>query len=591
MIRAVGLAAAFAGALATGCRDDLPPPTRAPEAHPPQAQPSPPESPVDPMSVIGRVVDVLGQPVGGCAVVLHASTRPPTPDVRAVTDAAGRFALRAPTRDAPLVLVAAHPRFPPRVEDAVLGGPSRDVVLASAIGCEVVVTRAGTGEPVPDARVDLEPLLFDPRLDDGSLLRRSARSGRDGRALVYGVGTGTWRVRIEAAGFASSESKHVQPANPDSVPRVDIALREGHRIIGRVVDADGRPVVGAMIAAMPVRRAPPSTARSQEEGRFRLTGLPAGPLVLSAVDDERGKAQTEFVVPGTDTVELKLTPFAPVTGIVVDLPTGRAIAGAHVTIVPLDRPGAAAQTVRTGSDGGFVIAETKRGRYELEVTSNGHVPAREGPVELPGPEPLQLQMQPAEQVAGVVKDASNRPLPNAEIEMVPASYDGSAFASFVLDAGRHGSPIVRRSAPDGSFRTAVPRRSFRLLVRAPGHAVLLSDRMDASAGPLTDLTLQLERGAIVRGTARISEATPAAGAIVCMDPVPDGGRDRVAATTVADAAGRFEFDRLSAGPYQLFYYSPDRDRRGRALARDRIATTIDVVLQDGDSLAFDLLPR
>lgn len=543
-------------------------------------------------TIVGRIVDALGQPVPRCGLTLLAASGPPLPEVRATTGEDGTFALTPPSLDRSFVLVVAHPRFPPRVLGPAVGEDLGDVVLESVLGCEVQVTRVAPGGVVADARVRLEPLLFDPRLPDASLLRRTAQSGADGRAMLYGVRPGTWRLTVEAPGLTTVQRLHVQPAAPDGPPRVPVPMMPGHRLVGRVVDAGGRPVEGARVEAFPERPdTAPAAARTSADGSFRVTGLPEGRVRLRAAVDPDRAAAADASVPASEGIELRLTPLPPVTGTLVDAETGAPIQGAGVVATPLERLGSATIRVRTGPDGRFDLGHPFPGRYELELTSKGHVPVCAGPIDLRDASPLSLAMLPAEEVAGTIVDASGRPLPGAEIEMVPAAFDGSAFAQFALESGPRTPGPVRRSAPDGGFRTTVPRGTFRLLIRARGHAPLLSERLDASGGPVTGTTLRLRRGAVVRGTALQSDGTPASGVVVCIDPLPGGVPDRLAATTAADAEGRFEFGPLSAGPYELFYYSPDRDRTARALARDRVRSGTPVVLRDGEPLRLELTRR
>jgi len=111
-----------------------------------------------------------------------------------------------------------------------------------------------------------------------------------------------------------------------------VELGPGATVEGRVVDSGGEPVVGggvivgeeydggwySSIVAMP-------SARTDEEGRFRITGVAVGPQELNASaprkERTRGKAQRGFNAKAGQTVELELTlnPGLVITGRVVDL--------------------------------------------------------------------------------------------------------------------------------------------------------------------------------------------------------------------------------------------------------------------------------
>ncbi len=96
----------------------------------------------------------------------------------------------------------------------------------------VFVFRADPGENVPVAR---------------------ARTGSDGGYTVEGVPPGSYRVQAVAPGLYADDDDFgrfgaaVTVGEGDRVKGIDLTLRRGGVVTGRVTDADGRPVVNETI--------------------------------------------------------------------------------------------------------------------------------------------------------------------------------------------------------------------------------------------------------------------------------------------------------------------------------------------------------
>src|SRR6185295_7616578 len=91
---------------------------------------------------------------------------------------------------------------------------------------------------------------------------------------------GAQRVVANKPGYARSEPVTAAAGQP-----VEIRLRRGAIISGRVVDQFGDPVAGARIAAQSpasARDNAPSIAvvESDDRGDYRLAGLPAGNVIV-----------------------------------------------------------------------------------------------------------------------------------------------------------------------------------------------------------------------------------------------------------------------------------------------------------------------
>ena len=232
-------------------------------------------------TVRGRVEVAAGAeraPGAGARVSLHADDGDASvADIDGVTDDDGRVEL----------LVVRPGRYQVSVEregalaadhydPIVVAGRDVDGVIWTMTGGGAIrgVVRTATGAPVGGVSVGVEPLgagrgirswAFDDSRDDGSFALR-------------GLATGDYAVRVRA-------DEHRSPEPPPKVAvvagrdtRADVVLEASGAIAGVVVDTAGTPVAGLDIG---INNGPyfrnGRGARSDEDGRFLIGGVPAGP--------------------------------------------------------------------------------------------------------------------------------------------------------------------------------------------------------------------------------------------------------------------------------------------------------------------------
>lgn len=214
-------------------------------------------------------------------------------------------------------LVTADELFARRVS------PKREVTIAGR-----VVDRRMKG--IPEAR-----LLLEQERGQGEV----ARSGTDGRFEIACTAlAGGDRILAVADGFAAT-ARDLPVRVPGFVRLGDLILAPGGSVTGTVLDAGGRPVPGTTVLAYPARAMPESPlsipeaepgvlrARTGDDGRFRLDGIPAGERFLAARTWEgSGVSEVVDVRPGAvPNVPIVLVPdpeaidtSLPIRGIVVD---------------------------------------------------------------------------------------------------------------------------------------------------------------------------------------------------------------------------------------------------------------------------------
>lgn len=301
------------------------------------------------------------------------------------------------------------------VVSVVFGSPAYS--QAPAGGAQIVgrVSDADSKAPIAGARVTLLPntrpspmLLQTPPM---------ATTDENGRFSFEGVAAGQLRVTAQKQGFAFEPSDaQVIEARAGAAITVELFLRRGGAVTGRILDERGEPLSDIRVSAMrqlPARgdrrvvmRGPGSV--TNDLGEFRLAGLSAGEYIVMAA----GQLQSPFMrgaaagsstwaptyYPGTinqaeaqvvslaqgDTVtglEFRLiaAPAFRVSGMAID-EAGKPVPDAMITLVPAtarSQGGFAAPLMgRSNTDGTFVIGGVMAGRYA--VTANRMIRSASG---------------------------------------------------------------------------------------------------------------------------------------------------------------------------------------------------------------------
>lgn len=199
----------------------------------------------------------------------------------------------------------------------------------------------------------------------------------DGTFLVEGVEPGTYAVTVAAVGYRNADVPQVTVANDSDVPAIDVRLEAGRTVRGRVIDANGNGIAGALVMTSPSgtvqsgRDAIP--ASSDVNGTFLVTAPAEGPIDLTAVAAGFPPARAVGLLP-QDGVDVVL--HAPRPGrirvAVIDA-HGLPVPGARVSCraVP-DYLGAGYMsfldaTPPTASDGVTTVSSLAPGAYEVVI--------------------------------------------------------------------------------------------------------------------------------------------------------------------------------------------------------------------------------
>lgn len=397
--------------------------------------------------VRGRVVDGLGEPVAGARVLWNAidieqvDGRPTMASlfVGAMRDFAfprtgpdGTFVAGPFPREAPYQLRVLKSGFeakslewtPSPGAESVDGLREPEaleellVVLGAGGGLSGVVTDASTGEPVPSFTVSVTgriesnpnaPSQFNPFAAGLEV------EDPEGRFRIEAASAGPQTLRVSAEGYLETELE-VALAEGELLGGLEILLRPGARIVGRVVDGDGEAVPGAQVttAALvrdsfammerqrmeiekglavrgrPAQRMPPvgflryavalgllggQQTLAGPDGAFELEGLEPGPHEVLAFhpDFRAGSADAVAEVGAEPTpVVVRLTEGGGVEGKVSDR-FGRPIEDATVIAaspgITVGASGSGAlHQARTSDDGSYALRNMEAGAYILVST-------------------------------------------------------------------------------------------------------------------------------------------------------------------------------------------------------------------------------
>ncbi|HEU4395448.1 MAG TPA: sigma-70 family RNA polymerase sigma factor [Planctomycetota bacterium] len=327
-------------------------------------------------SVEGRVVDGEGSPVAGARVEVR-----PGGQGSVFTAADGTFlATAAPGSDRTVAASASAGRrgvSAPFTLERNRGITGIDVRLQAGVGISGTLRREDGGrlegaelrlvDAVPDPA---DPWNFDSRagaadrvpLDDAGGFRIEGLP--PGKRTLIGVADGCAPTTLVLGDLASGTMRE----------GVELLLRTGAPLEGRVSDPEGGPVPGARVRVFIEDRWRSGkldsrvAAVTDDEGRFRCGPLPleVHRVLVTARGFQDGSVSAS---PGGERVALSLERTLAIGGVVLDADTGRPVAGVTVAAVPSSEAGPywSGPNVSTGADGAFRIEGVTAGSWTVRA--------------------------------------------------------------------------------------------------------------------------------------------------------------------------------------------------------------------------------
>ncbi|RMG16709.1 MAG: carboxypeptidase regulatory-like domain-containing protein, partial [Planctomycetota bacterium] len=301
-----------------------------------------------------------GQPLSGGLVFAFAGER--RLDMTR-SDADGRYRLE----DLPPGAVTLFARsedygLSARGDATVLAGSLAPLDLALDEGPRIEgVLRDRRGEPLAGLRVVARSRI-------GDAVRRSEPTGPDGRYRIERLYPGRYAVEVlrgrrrgPSAALARAEVEA-----PGGVALRDFVVPTPALLAGRLRDERGRPVVGVSVYAIAGQEVR-GQARSDDRGRFRCEGLPAGAYSVFAREGEErvGKATVELREgERREDLEIVVRPPARLRGRVL-LPDGAPAPGLTLRLRGGDAP--VRRRARSDAEGRFELGPLYDGDYVFEA--------------------------------------------------------------------------------------------------------------------------------------------------------------------------------------------------------------------------------
>ncbi|HXH41769.1 MAG TPA: carboxypeptidase-like regulatory domain-containing protein, partial [Thermoanaerobaculia bacterium] len=475
-------------------------------------------------------VSISARRVGGDVVSMPASVRTPQ---RAVTAPNGRFLLRT-AEEGNVQLDAAKTGLPPAHSGIIRVGPGSrpaDIVITVprgvALAGRVITSEA---KPVADAAVT----ATEPGAGAGHDAEEPVRTKADGTFSLR-VREGTYDVLFTASGFAPRMLRAQASA---SSPPLEVTLEPGVAISGRVTRGES-PVDGVDIFTL--NDSPPPPVQTGADGRFRITDLAPGKVMLA------------FKKPA-ELIQTTRTVTAPAADITVELPAGGRIAGRVLDKASgqpvksfdagLTRAGAAlmstpAMRAFTTDDGTFAIDGAPVGSHTLSVTAPGYVMARVPNINVESGksvEGIEVALEAGVRVSGHVTGPDGGPAGGVLVRVDPAaSTRGAAM-----------NPPFTLTDPDGGYvldsldsgpTTLAFSRSGLVTVRK---SVTLS-------GSSAEVDAQLGAGLSIAGVVMLDGGAPVPNAEVRAWSAADASGK----SSQTDEAGTFVIPGAAPGHYEI----------------------------------------
>jgi hypothetical protein len=543
---------------------------------------------------------------------------------------------------------AGTPRPSPPSGIGAPGIPSRppgDAIRPSA-GTALLrgrVVQAETGAPIRGARVTLS---------QAPVQSRSVLTDDEGRYEFDAVARGSYTLSASKAGFVTLEygqrrgrepAQRINIADRAVVDAVDFSLPRGGAIEGQVLDEYGEPAVGVGVQVMRERYvdgerqmgpAGGSSSLTDDLGRFRVHGIPAGDYYLGALVrmvPSPGSGDAVSIGPGTaltyhpasvsprEAQRLTVGAGHTLTGIAIQLRPARpaAISGvvrdaagrpAQVPVTLWQPGGGTSRGSMSGPDGSFSFSNLAPGEYVVTASIRRQAQGQ-------GPESGFSTLTLAGGDASVVvvtavgRTARGRVVFDGAVPE-PGSIDGRVQIRLTpFQAGPQAGPMADSPAPvrpDAEWRFEVPdlfdRTAIDVLLPDGWYVKSLRRNgeemaravIDASAGDVEGLEIELsQRATEIRGIVADGRSTKGAETTVLIFADERrlwGGRSRYVQTARPDENGQYMVRALPPGRYLAIavdaHEDGDETHPEHLEALRRVATSF--TLGDGESRNVDL---
>jgi hypothetical protein len=505
------------------------------------------------IGIEGRVVDPEGNPVEGASVQATPSSglspKDLQPDEReAVTGGDGAFSL-AGFRDGELLTLRVarrgfSTRTLSRLETPFAEPLTVELTPAARIAGTVLDE---SGNPVTSAKLILSE---DPKEAAGATRGRFTAAGQvdsEGRFELVDLAPGRFRLSALASGYLPEMRGGLDLKEGIGIEGIDLILRRGAVIEGRVQAPDGSPAAGArvMVLDQPAQTDLGLAGRPEtfadNEGHYELGGLSDGDrTVLAEHPGSRPARKQVQIQEGTTRVDLRLGKGFEVAGRVSG-PEGP-VAGASLRLRPQEAEAGAANPVTSGPDGTFRFPDVGEGRYRIETETPSYASAAEE-VRIAGAPltGLEIRLERGGAVEGRILGLAFQDL--AQVQVVATSPGRPGQAGRVDYEGRY--RIEGLGPGDWKVIATLPSQG-----RQTGGAISLD-------GNRAESRLDLEFAAGFALSGRVERGgSPVSGALILVESGDGSGGN-----AVTNPDGRFRVNGLRPGAYALMALDPRSNLR------------------------------
>lgn len=358
----------------------------------------------------------------------------------------------------------------PRVEN--------DALAAVAVAGKV---RAEDGSPLPKSVM----LRFD-MTRSGSQSAYGLQAKSDGSFAGAAV-PGTLRITVQAAGFAPGLFGPFEVSSGAPLANLDLALSKGYSGVFRLLDPQGRPLPGAKVGVSlqtPGGGGTASDVVTDANGLATIDHVQALPLILNVSHPGfQVERRSDVVFKRGETVEWRLQPAMPTSGVIVASATENPIASAEIKLLHQDpfydylngEIESAPVLAVSDSQGRFSLASLRGGvRHALAVLAPGHAPLIV-PGVLAGQSNLKLVLGPELFVKGTIKGdlsllrrSGQTPVVDVEnpLEFGRQSFYGRPKSAVVVEQGGVASFEVK-DIHAGRVNILAGSRKVELMVDGP----------------------------------------------------------------------------------------------------------------------------
>lgn len=367
---------------------------------------------------------------------------------------------------------------------------------------------------------------------------------------------------------ASGAATPATPA-PAAAAAPTPASPPGETISGVILGDGATTIAHAIVRVVPEDSAAPAKKKIKIEtgadGAFKAQGLPVGNFTMRV--DAKGFAPLNAPgIPAGAVLLLHLKRGVSLSGVVLDRATRKPLDGASVQAWEKEAELWGEETYRkgtSGKDGKFTIDDLQKGSVSVQAKAPGHAagrisaaagvaaadkaaasapaaaakatPPAAKPAAPPTPPPaIEILLDPAGTLSGLVTESSGAPVVGAE---VTAYWHDSAGAK----------SRAAKSGPDGHYAIAAAGEVTIRKMSARAKGFLPNDR-DGAAPSDGIVDFLMEKGGTITGQIKSSEGSVPTGVHVHARPDKDG---QAADLDVTDPSGSFRVENVLPGTYTV----------------------------------------